>query len=222
MGILALTGQLTAGPPGSGLGNFPASQFQDSLLLGVAGSQGKPYTYSADSTSRSVNSPNAYAAIAGIGAGGDVARVDTLYFKCDAPVLLQLTSDDGTGRVPGPVGGGIAAITAGLNGYVKVRTNTPHNLQAGDEVTLSQILGTVEANGSFTVLANGDLDGTHFDIPVELVNPYVSGGVVAYNALQNVVPLNGVLLLEFPEQNALVGLAVKGSARVTFFACGLQ
>jgi hypothetical protein len=220
MGILALTGQLVAGPPGSGLGNFPASSFQDSLLLGVAGSQGKPYTYSADSTSRSVNSPNAFQAIPGIGPGADVQRVDTLYFKCDAPLLLLMTFDDGTGRAVGPVGGGIAGIVAGTGGLAKVQTHAPHNLQPGDSVTLSGVQGTVEANGTWTIPST-DLDATHFDLPVSLANAYTLGGVVAFNAIQATKPLSGVYLDEFPESNVLLALAVKGSARVTFFACGL-
>jgi hypothetical protein len=220
VGILALTGQLVAGPPGSGLGNFPASSFQDSLLLGVAGSQGKPYTYSADSTSRMVNSPNAFLAIPGIGPGADVQRVDTLYLKCDAPIVLQMTFDDGTGRAVGPVGGGIASIVAGTNGLAKVGTHGPHNLQGGDSVTLSGVQGTVEANGTWTIPST-DLDATHFDLPVTLLNAYTLGGVVAFNALQAVKPLSGVLLEEYPESNVMLALAVKGSARITFFACGL-
>lgn len=221
MGIVALTGSIVAGPPGSGLGNFPASTFQDALLLGVAGSQGKPYTYSADSTSRQVNSPNAFAPIAGIGPGGDVARVDTLYFKTNAPVLLQKTFDDGTGRTPGPVGGGVAGVTAGTGGLAKVRTNVAHNLQAGDSVTISGVVGTVEVNGTWTIPAT-DLDATHFDVPPQFLNAYVSGGVVNFNAIQATEPVNGTVLQEFSEANALVGLAVKGSAQITFFASGLS
>ena len=152
MGVVLLTGSLIAGPPGCGLGNFPASQFQDGLLFGVAGSQGKPYTYSADSTSRMINSPSAFLPIPGIGVNADVQRVDTLYWKCDAPVILLLSQDDGTGRPVGPVG----------------------------------------------------------------------GGVVSYNANQSKVPVSGLMVSEFPEQNALLALAVKGSARITFFAAGLQ
>lgn len=220
MGIVALTGNLVAGPPGSGLGNFPASTFQDALLLGVAGSQGKPYTYSADSTSRPVNSPNAFVPIPGIGPGADVQRVDTLYLKCDAPLLLLMTFDDGTGRQPGQVGGGVAGTSSGTGGLVRVQTTLPHFLQAGDSVTISQVAGTVEANGSFVVQAT-DLDATHFAIPAAFVHAWTSGGVVAFNALQAVKPVSGVYLDEFPEQNALLALAVKGSARVTFFACGL-
>jgi hypothetical protein len=221
VGILALTGNLVAGPPGSGLGNFPASTFADGLLLGVAGSQGKPYTYSADSTSRMVNSPSAFQPIPGIGPGGDVSRVDTLYFKCDAPVVLQKTFDDGTGRTPGPVGGGIASVVAGTHGYAKIGTNNPHNLQAGDLVTVSLVTGCAEVNGTFQVLSF-DLDATHFDVPVELLNVYGGGGAVAYDAIQVQEPVNGLTLQEYNEANALLGLAVKGAARITFFACGLS
>jgi len=221
VGILALTGSLIAGPPGSGLGNFPASSFQDQLLLGVAGSQGKPYTYSADSTARAINSPSAFLPIPGIGAGADVQKVDTLYFKSDAPLFLQLTCDDGSGRTPGPVGGGVAGTAAGTGGLVKVASNTPHFLQAGDSVTLVGVGGTIEANGTFIIPAT-DLDATHFDLPVSWLHAWTSGGTILFNAIQSVLPVSGLTLIEFPESNCLLGLAVKGSARITFFASGLQ
>ena len=167
-----------------------------------------------------VDSPNAFAAIAGVGPGSDVQRVDTLYFKTDAPVLLQMTFDDGTGRAVGPVGGGIASIVAGTNGLAKVGTHSPHNLQAGDGVTLSGVQGTVEANGTWTIAGPTDAARPR-DLPVTLLNAYTLGGVVAFNAIQATKPLSGFLLEEYPESNVLLALAVKGSARITFFACGL-
>ncbi len=222
MGILALTGSIIAGPPGSGLGNFPASQFQDALLLGCAGSQGKSYTYSSDSTSRQVNSPSSFSPIQGIGAGADVQRADTLYLKSNAPLTLQLTQDDGTGRVIGPVGGGIAGTASGVGGQVKVTTTTPHGLQPGDLVTLANLGGTVEANGTFPVVSNADFGSMTFDVPVPWVHAWTSGGAVSYDALQEYLRVNGLVLLEFSEQNALIALAVMGVAQVTFFACGLS
>lgn len=126
-----------AGPPGASAGIFPSSSFSDVLQLG-GGGQGKPYQASAESTSRAINSPNAFLAIPGIGAAGDVTKADFLYFKSDGPVTLQLTQDDGTGN------------------------------------------GTVVA----------------------------------------AVPVNGFVAMEFPSNQPLLGLSVKGSARCTFFASG--
>lgn len=219
MGVASVTGTILAGPPGSGAGTFPSSQFQDSLGLGVAG-QGKPYQASAGSTGRAINSPLAFEPIPSIGAAGDVGHADTLYFKSDGPVVLQLTQDDGTGRAPGPVGGGVVGTAAGTGGLVRVTMATPHNLQPGDLVTLAGVGGTAEANGN-AIVASTDLDPTHFALArIVWGNAWTSGGSVVFDALQSTTLVNGLYLAEFSSQNALLALAVKGSARCTFFASG--
>jgi hypothetical protein len=220
MGLVQVQGTILAGPAGSGAGQFPASQFQDNLGLGVA-VQGKPYQASTSSVGRSLSSPLAFEVFPDVGAAGSVTHADTLYFKCDGPVVLLLTQDDGTGRTPGPVGGGIVGAVSGAGGLVKLTTATPHGLQAGDSVTVGGVGGTVEANGQATV-ASTDLGPTTFALSrIVFENAYTSSsGVVSYNALQSAEPVSGLVLKEFPSQNALLGLAAKGTARVTFFASG--
>lgn len=64
-----------------------------------------------------------------------------------------------------------AVASAGL---IKITTATAHGYTTGDSVTVLQVLGTVEANGTWTVTVvnstNFTLDGSTF------TNTYVSGG----------------------------------------------
>lgn len=96
MGVVVISGGISAGPPGAGSGVFPSSNFSDSLQLG-GGGQGKSFQAAGSSVSRTVNSPSAFVAIADVGASGDVTKGDTLYFRTDGPVTLELTQDDGAG-----------------------------------------------------------------------------------------------------------------------------
>lgn len=63
----------------------------------------------------------------------------------------------------------------GANGsLIEVSTAASHGFTTGDRVTLSEVLGTTEANGTWTVTVIDpnafDLDGSTF------VNPWISGG----------------------------------------------
>lgn len=138
MGVVQMTGALTAGPPSSGAGVFPTSLFQDSLLLGNS-TAGKGFQASGSSVSRSIASPSSFVAIADVGTGGDVVEADFLYLRTDGDLDVELTTDDGNG-----------------------------------------------------------------------------GDVVA------VVPVSGLLALEFPADTFLKGLRVKGTARLTYFVSGPQ
>jgi len=70
-------------------------------------------------------------------------------------------------------GGSVSNATDSGNGIIRIESND-HRLQTGDEVTVSGIRGTVEANGTWKIRPVTedlfDLKGTGF------VNPYTSGG----------------------------------------------
>ncbi len=93
MGQVQLSGSLSAGPP-SASGSFPSSAMSEqiSLLVGLKG-----YSNASGVLSRTIASPNAFVALPSVGETGDVAAADTLYFKSNGPVVLELTLDDGSG-----------------------------------------------------------------------------------------------------------------------------
>lgn len=67
------------------------------------------------------------------------------------------------------------STAAALAGLVEITTTAAHGLTTGWVVTISGVVGTTEANGTFPVTV---VDATHFTIPVTFVNAYVSGGSV--------------------------------------------
>lgn len=93
MGQVNLSGQLLAGPPCAG-GSFPSSSLTEQLALLQ---NPKPYQAATGILVRRVASPSAFVALPTVGASGDVTRGDTLYAKCDGPLLIELTQDDGSG-----------------------------------------------------------------------------------------------------------------------------
>lgn len=64
----------------------------------------------------------------------------------------------------------------GSGGTVRVTTSSSHGYSQGDTVSIGGIVGTTEANGTWTV--SNVSDSTHFDIPVTYVNAWSSGGKV--------------------------------------------
>ena len=126
------------GPRGGQQGTFPASSFQDAISF-ASGCSGKASTCSASSNGAFINSPTFGHPVPGIGTNGTVTRVDTLYFKSDAPCTLILTTDNGAG-------------------------------------------GSNESS----------------------------------------IPCQGLMIMEFPEANALLGLSVQGTCTITYCASGLS
>ena len=61
-------------------------------------------------------------------------------------------------------------------GLIRITTATPHHLSTGWTVTITGVVGTTEANGTWVVTV---IDATHFDLQGSaFVNAYVSGGTV--------------------------------------------
>lgn len=95
MGQIQLSGQMLAGPPSAGE-QFPGSTFSVPLAF-KDGSQ-KGFQVASGILTRNINTPApAFAALQGVGPDDTVTQGNTLYFKCDNPVVLRLTTDDGSG-----------------------------------------------------------------------------------------------------------------------------
>lgn len=90
---IQIVGTVTLGPPGGVCeGSFPGAslQMQFGIGAGCGPCSGLPAPVSAYGTPY-INSPGSYVALPGIGAGGLVAKVNTLYMKTQALLLLRLT-----------------------------------------------------------------------------------------------------------------------------------
>ena len=71
----------------------------------------------------------------------------------------------------GPVG--VSDCISALSGAAIQVTATGHGMTSGDTVDLTEIQGTIEANGQFIVTV---VDVNNFTIPVAFVNAYTTGG----------------------------------------------
>lgn len=91
MGQLNLTGTIVAGPPQSS-GGFPATVAN--VQLGTQESP-KGYQRASGVLERTVNSPSSYQDLGE--PGNAVTKANFLYFRGDAPLMLQYTTDDGSG-----------------------------------------------------------------------------------------------------------------------------
>lgn len=60
--------------------------------------------------------------------------------------------------------------------FVAVTTDAKHGLTSGDTTTISGVLGTTEANGTWTVSV---IDDYNLRLPVLFSNPYTSGGSIS-------------------------------------------
>lgn len=101
MGQLSLDGSLTGGPPSVSDSSFPASSFQ--VSLGFADGKTKQFTVASGVLSRLLVSPGAFVVLTGLGSADSVTQGTALYFKCNADMLLEVTTDDG-------VGGSVVAV----------------------------------------------------------------------------------------------------------------
>jgi hypothetical protein len=62
------------------------------------------------------------------------------------------------------------------SGAIRITTSTPHGLVTGNSVDIASIVGTTEANGSWSI---AKIDATNFDlVNSTFTNAYVSGGAV--------------------------------------------
>lgn len=133
----SLVAALTAGPSAqSDSGSFPGGTTNIPFTLNPPQ---KAYNVDTGKNLANVQSPNAYAALGAIGAGGPVTQASLLYLRTVVPVLVQIT----------------------------------------------------------VLISNA---------------PVVIAGI----------PVNGLLVLEFPTNQPLTGVAVQGAAQVEYYAAGNQ
>jgi hypothetical protein len=94
MGALTLSGVLQVGPANPVDGGFPGAS--ENIPIGfISGT--KQYVPGTGVLTRNVASPGAFLALDGVGPAATVTQGTFLYFKSNAPVILQLTCDDGLG-----------------------------------------------------------------------------------------------------------------------------
>lgn len=89
MGVLKVSGTLSAGPASVSEGGFPSLTSGCPLSL-LAGTAGKTYGAGTGIQSQNVNSAGAFVALV----LGGVATGTALYFKCAGPMQLELTMAD--------------------------------------------------------------------------------------------------------------------------------
>lgn len=105
-GTLALTGDLIAAPQVSTDNPFPAGTTEVPISLSPS-----PKAYNLDSGRLTgvISSPNAFVALQGLGgAGGQLTKAHTLYFRCGSPVVVRETTVNpagGTLQASCPVSG---------------------------------------------------------------------------------------------------------------------
>jgi hypothetical protein len=84
----------------------------------------------------------------------------------------------------------ISNVADNGSGAIRVTTSTPHALVTNNNVTINGVLGTTEANGTWTVTV---ISTTQFDLlSSTFTNPYTSGGTV----LNNDAPLGEWLFVD--------------------------
>lgn len=69
----------------------------------------------------------------------------------------------------------VLGAIAGTGGVVRLTVNSTLGVNTGDTVTVANVAGTVEANGTWTASV---IDGTHLEINAVFVHAYTGGGTV--------------------------------------------
>lgn len=92
---VTLAGSLTAGPSDCG-GCGPGALLSMGLQF-KNGCCGKSYNVATAAQPRTINSPSSYVAMNDIGPSAGLTHADTLVVQTSAPMLMRLTTDDGTG-----------------------------------------------------------------------------------------------------------------------------
>lgn len=81
----------------------------------------------------------------------------------------------GTGIVERNLLMNVTGAASGTGGVVRLTVSSTAGVVSGDTGVISGIVGTTEANGTFTLTV---IDTTHVEIPKPFVNAYVSGGTI--------------------------------------------
>lgn len=124
MGQINLQGSLSGGPTSASSDAFPAATINIPLSLR---SSPKGFGCATGVLQRQI-AASSFVVLAEVGPGGSVVKANFLYLKCNGPVLLRCTFDDG-------LGGDIVAVEP-VNGLVV------------KEVDDSKFLKTVEVQGN--------------------------------------------------------------------------
>ena len=102
--------------------------------------------------------------------------IDGPYFPVNGTVVTLVSSAaSGAATVTAANGAAVSNCTAAASGNVLVATSSDHGLTSGDTVKIASVVGTTEANGTFTVSV---ISSKTFTIPVTFVHAYASGGAL--------------------------------------------
>ena len=100
------------------------------------------------------------------------APLNTIYGGLSANEAFNYTEPPNSAPyLPPPIN--VSNVTLGFPGVIS--TAVAHGLVTGEEVTITLVTGTVEANGTWVVTV---IDATDFSIPVNLVNAWTGGGLI--------------------------------------------
>lgn len=97
MGVIAVSGSLTAGPQVGG--GFPSVAATVRLALSQ---EQKGFGQCTGTVQQQLANAD-YAALSGIGTGQTVTKADTLYFRASGPIFLRLTCLNGAGIADTPI-----------------------------------------------------------------------------------------------------------------------
>lgn len=107
--------------------------------------------------------------------------------------------------------GSVTGAANNGSGLIRITSATNHNLLTGEQVVIAGVVGTTEANGTWTVTR---IDGTRFDLQGSTFsNVYVSGGTFTH-VISGVMRLSGTASQSYADNS--VGLYVhdiSGSGR---------
>lgn len=94
MGQIKLEGALIAGPP-TATDILPASI--TTYPLAFSGGNSKSFSVGTGVLTRTLNSPNAYVEFPELGTNAAVSRGNFFVMRCDAAMMVKITTDDGIG-----------------------------------------------------------------------------------------------------------------------------
>jgi hypothetical protein len=137
MGQLTLSGVLQAGPANAVDGQFPGGSINEPLCF-ISGT--KLYVPGTGILTRNVVSPAAFLTLDGVGTLATVTHGTFLYLKCNAPMIVQMTCDDGTGT-------GTVIVEQAVHGLLMLEFPTANALQ----------LLKVKGSGTLEYLVVGNL-----------------------------------------------------------------
>lgn len=158
------------------------------------------------------------------------AYVDTFPLVDKSVTLQKLYHPTSTSKLLGSDAAAALAITAAVNngsGLIRLTVADTATFATGQKKTVSDVIGTTEANGTWTITV---VDGTHIDLQGStFTNVYVSGGTIgggiAEISLGTGLSMSGQTLTANPAaaQNYLSGLTLStaGASGIMSIAAGV-